>query len=72
MDIKEFIIEEVSKLHKKTLSESFGVSRINPMEIAEELVKSGVIKDNYTDLSGKHASSELGFMVKAILDKLGL
>lgn len=42
------------------------------MEIAHKLVKAGVINDKYTDFTGKAASSQLGFVVEAILNELGI
>jgi len=71
MDIREFIKEEVKRLHKKTLKEDiFTGGYINPAALADVLVQAGVIKDEYTDLSGQKASSKLAFIVKKAVDKV--
>jgi hypothetical protein len=45
---------------------------ISAVDIANELVNMGVIKDEYTDLSGKKASSNLAFIIRDVFNKLGI
>lgn len=49
-----------------------GKSLASPVEFAEKLVQAGVIKDEFTDLSGKNASSQLSFIVLEIMKSLGI
>lgn len=69
MDEKQYIRGWV----KNILMEEMGDKKfISAVDIANELVNSGVIKEEYTDLSGKKASSNLAFIVRDILNKLGI
>lgn len=45
---------------------------VSPVEFAEKLVQAGVIKDEFTDLSGKNASSQLSFIVYDIMKSFGI
>ena len=55
-------------LPKESLTEEIeNVRTQDPMKIADALVAAGVIKDDYTNLSGKKASSKLGFIIEKIM-----
>lgn len=43
---------------------------INPVKLADALVAAGVIKDDYTDLSGQKASSHLAFIISNTMKKI--
>lgn len=69
--LSKFINEEVKKLHSETLlkEEEIG-GGINSVKLADALVASGVIKEEYTDISGVKSSSKLAFIINDILNKI--
>ena len=77
METKKFIINEIKKLHRMNILEqekTVVISQIKLLEegvssvgLADKLVSLGVIKDEFTDLSGKKASSKLSFMIDGIM-----
>ena len=58
------------KQYLPTLTDFINESYISPVKMADELVKAGVINKDYTDLSGKKASSKLSFIISKIMDDI--
>lgn len=64
-------IIKFSEMDNSELNENYNKvnENANAVEIANELVTAGVIKDEYTDLSGVKASSKLCFIISDIINK---
>jgi hypothetical protein len=64
MELRKQIKEEVGRF---LLEKYEGVNGINAVKFADALVAAGVIKDDYTDLSGLKSSSKLAYMIADML-----
>ncbi len=68
-EIETSVGSESDRYYNQYLTQT-NPTNISPAKLADALVEAGLVKDEWTDLSGKKASSELGFKIKAILDSL--
>jgi hypothetical protein len=73
MDIKKYIAERVERVRvENVLKSRNALFEMSPVAFADSLVAAGVIKDEFTDLSGEKASSKLAFIVEDIINKFGV
>lgn len=63
--VKSIILEQMS-LHEQEIGNP---SRLNYVKLADALVNSGVVKDEFTDLSGVKSSTHLVHIIKKAVEE---